>query len=158
MAAPITLRVRNKIIKLHGEGVSRNGIAKAVKVSSSTVTRVIRDAGLSFDRAAPKAATEARILDARARRVELQNDYLAEASKLLAEIRKPHLYFDWGGKDHDYDEREQPEPTAVDKLKLVQASGIAIDRAVKLAQLDVDTEATAAVDQWIEAMTKAADE
>jgi hypothetical protein len=49
---------------------------------------------------------------------------------------QPHLYFDWGGKEHDYDERIQPEPTAADKRTLMGAAAVAVDKSIKLAPPD----------------------
>ena len=61
---------RKRILALHADGMSRNDIARTVKRSSSTVTRIVHEAGGTFDRTATKAATEAKTVDASARKAQ----------------------------------------------------------------------------------------
>lgn len=75
-ARPLTDTERAAILAGHDEGLSRNGIARRVGRSPDTVTRVVTDAGRSFDRTATAAATEAAAVDRRAQRI-------AEGGRLL---------------------------------------------------------------------------
>lgn len=122
-----------EILRLAREGVSRNAIAKQVKRSPDTVSRVCKDHGVSFDRAAPAAAIAARLIDLKAKRQALQIKLLDKADKLLDEIDEPHVYFNFGGKDNTYEEHEQPCPSPGDKRYLMQAATAAIK-----SQLDID--------------------
>lgn len=133
-----------RILELQARGLGRNAIVKAMAedgtpVGAGTITKVVQEAGRSFDRAEPAQATAARKADARARRERLHDDYLREASRLLKELRKPTLVFSFGGKENEYNEHTLPEADAHTKLKLVQASTMLADRAMRLAEADSDS-------------------
>ncbi|MFB7617816.1 helix-turn-helix domain-containing protein [Kitasatospora sp. NPDC056181] len=131
--SPVTDAERAEILRLHSEGVSRNEIMRRTGRSARIVTGTVQAAGGSFARAAEVvAATEARLIDLEERRTTLAHDLHQDAERLRAQLWQPHLYFDWGGKDHEYDERLQPEPTPADKRSLLGAAGLAIDRSLKL--------------------------
>lgn len=129
---------RDRILELHAQGMSRNDIAREVGRSGSTVTKVVHAAGLSFDRTSTQAATQAKKADAAALRAQLELDYLADAQRLRQQIWQPHEYFDWGGKDHDFDTHTTTEPTPVDKLKLMQASTSAMTASLRIEQARAD--------------------
>lgn len=137
---PVTDDERDRITDLHGRGFSRNAIAREIGRSGATITNVCQDLGLTFDRAAVQAATTARKADAAALRSELELQLLDDAQRLRAQIWQPHEYRDHGGKDFVEVKWTQDEPSPIDKLKLMQATGVAIDRAVRLGELDKDDE------------------
>lgn len=123
-----------RLQQLHGQGLSLNAIATDMGRSPSVTHRHAKALGLSFERSQTAAANEARRVDAAARRLQLELDLLEDAQHIRARIRQPLLYFDWGGKDHDYAEKQVEEPTPGDQLKLMQAVGAAIDRSIKIAE------------------------
>lgn len=119
---------------LHGQGLSCNKIAHELGVVPSVISRQAKRLGLSFDRTRTAAANEARRVDAAARRLQLELSLLEDADHIRRRIRSPMLYFEWGGKDHDYAEKRVSEPTPADQLKLMQAVGVAVDRSIKIAE------------------------
>lgn len=127
-----------RVRRLHKQGLGRNAIARETGLSAGIVSRIAKDQGLTFDRAQTQAATEAKVIDAKARRAALALALLDDAARLREQLWQSHTYWDWGGKDHTYDEITKPEPTPTDKLKLMQAVGTAVDRAVKLDDYDAD--------------------
>lgn len=135
---------RERVADLHARGYGRNAIARELGWSAATITGICVDAGLSFDRAATKVAVAARKTDAAALRSELELQLVEDAQKLRAQIWQPHEYIAHGGKDFTKATWTQDEPSPVDKLKLMQAAGIAIDRSIKLGDLDKDDEVEAA--------------
>lgn len=79
---------RQEIVDLIKAGGGRNEIAREVGVSGRTVSVVAEKAGLTFDRMQTRKATEARLVDAKARRVSLGLEMLGdleEARLRLAE-------------------------------------------------------------------------
>lgn len=140
----VTATDEARIADLHGRGLSRNAIVRETGWSAGTVTGVCERLGLSFDRAPVKAATAARKADAAQLRAELEVQLLEDAQKLRAQVWQEHEYISYGGKDFIKRKWTQDEPTPVDKLKLMQAAGIALDRSVKLATLDKSDEVDAA--------------
>lgn len=62
---------REEILTRVRNGESRNSICKSMKASPKTVTAVVAEAGLTFEREATKAATAAAVADAKARRAAL---------------------------------------------------------------------------------------
>ncbi|MFG3136119.1 hypothetical protein ACGFZA_07835 [Streptomyces sp. NPDC048211] len=118
---------------LHADGLGRNAIAREMDIAPAAVSRTAARLGLTFDRSKIQAATAARLADLAERRSLLAEDLITDAEKLRAQIWQPHLYWDWGGKDHDYDDKLADEPTPGDKRALMGAAGMAIDRSLKLA-------------------------
>lgn len=128
--------------ELHAQGLGRNAIAREMGVAPVCVSRTAAHLGLSFDRSKIQAATQARLADLAERRSLLAEDLIGDAERLRQQIWEPHLYWDWGGKDHDYDDKLADEPTPADKRALMGAAGMAIDRSLKLAP----TEETSGLD------------
>ncbi|WP_329622933.1 helix-turn-helix domain-containing protein [Streptomyces sp. NBC_01255] len=132
-ARPITEKDRKQVRALHAEGMSRNDIARKISRSPSTVSKLAADMGLSFDRAAQvAAATTARKADLSARRATMAETLQDVAEREIARMTQPQLYFEWGGKEHDYDERWQPEPTPADRRTMMATASAALDRSLKL--------------------------
>ncbi|ARX85641.1 hypothetical protein SMD44_05105 [Streptomyces alboflavus] len=77
MAEPITDRDRARVRELHGQGKTRNAIARAIGRSTSSVSKMAADLGLTFAGGARvAAATEAHRADAAARREQLADEAL----------------------------------------------------------------------------------
>ncbi|MEU8989984.1 helix-turn-helix domain-containing protein [Streptomyces sp. NPDC048558] len=136
MARPIDDRDREQVRKLHAKGKSRNEIARAIKRSPSTVSKIAAalDPPLTFDRAAEvETATRVRRADLAARRANLAITLHDVAERELGRMTEPHLYFEWGGKDHTYAEKWQDEPTPADRRTMMATAGAALDRSLKLA-------------------------
>ncbi|MGH3517557.1 MAG: helix-turn-helix domain-containing protein, partial [Haloechinothrix sp.] len=68
---PLTDAERRKIARLHAAGHSCSRIAKELRRSRSTISNTARKLGLKFDRAKTAAATQANVIDAKARRAQL---------------------------------------------------------------------------------------
>lgn len=120
---------------------SCRAIAKAHGVSPGTVSKIRDEAGLddAFERSQTVQATRAREVDTAAIRAELAARRAAMAVTLQAvaerEVRKmsePAKYWDWGGKEHDYDECVQPEPHAQDRRAMMATASQALDKSLKL--------------------------
>ncbi|MCF2531740.1 helix-turn-helix domain-containing protein [Yinghuangia soli] len=121
--------------------LSARRIAAKHGVAQSTVSKLAKDTGeaTAFDRSKTVRATRARTLDAAAVRAELTERRLAMAVTLhdvaAREVRKmaePTTYWDWGGKDHDYDETTRPEPHAQDRRAMMATVAQALDKSLKL--------------------------
>lgn len=136
MARPITDKDRTAVRRLHGQGMSRNDIARKISRSPSTVSKIAAnlDPPLTFDRAAEvETATRVRRADLAARRAELAITLQDVAEREVGRMTQPHLYFEWGGKDHTYAEKWQDEPTPADRRTMMATAGSALDRSLKLA-------------------------
>lgn len=130
---PITDKDREQVRKLHAQGKGRNEIARAIGRSSDTVSKLARAQGLSFARGAQvEAATVVRKADLAARRAALAEALQDHAELELGKLSAPTLYWEWGGKDHTYDERVQPEPTPADRRAIMSTLATAVDRSLKL--------------------------
>lgn len=124
--------------KLHADGKGRNEIAETIGRSGRTVSRIAKELGLKFDREKTRAATEAKVIDARAKRAQLANDLLDDAARLRQQLWRPADYVDHGGKEYFRVDWTLDEPTFTDKLKIMQAVGIAADKAIRLDEYDAD--------------------
>jgi hypothetical protein len=134
---PLTDDERATILRLHGEGKPRNHIAREVGRSAGTVSNVVHGAGLTFDRPpGVVAATQAKLEDNREKRARLESLLLDDALALREQLYRPHRVFSFGGRDNTYEEHEHPEPDVAAKATILRGVGIAVDKAVKLAEVD----------------------
>lgn len=136
--APLTDNDRDLVRQLHAAGAARNDIAREIGRSPSTVSKLAKELGLSFDRTKTAVATAAKVNDAKARRAQLQLDLLGDAERLRRQLWEECEYIDHGGKDFNEARWTQPEPSSADKLKLMQAAKLALDGSLRLDQHDGD--------------------
>jgi hypothetical protein len=83
---PLSDEKRERGIDLIRQGMGRNAVAREIGVSSQTVSALAKKAGLSFDRTATAQATEARKVDAKARRLALGNALLGDLEEVRLRI------------------------------------------------------------------------
>lgn len=138
---PVTTAERRRIAKLHGEGLARNDIAKAMKRSASTITKICGELGLSFDRSATQAATAAKVADAKSKRAEIMNGLLDDVQRLRAQLFSEAIIFSFGGKENSYNEKPVPEPPARDKRDLMGSISLALTASMRLDEHDRGTDA-----------------
>ena len=131
---------QERILELYAQGMSRNAISREIGRSSKLVSRVVNEAGGSFSRASTAKATEAKVLDAAAKRAALENLLLEDAAKLRDRLWKDCLVFNFGGKDNTYAEALLDEPTYTDKLKIIQSVSTAIQTSLRLSEHDAGTQ------------------
>lgn len=133
---PLTDADRQQILALHAKGMTRNDIARTVKRSQSTISRVVAGAGKSFDRTDTRAATEARKADLAEKRARLREKYLQRADELLEQMTQPCVVFNFGGKDNTYAEHQLDKPPVKDLRDLMQAASIATTAEIRISQAD----------------------
>lgn len=146
MPRPLADDIRAAILTdIRAGTLSARAIAKNHGVASSTVSKLAADNGVAnaFERTQTRKATRAREADnaerratLASRRLTLAEDLTSDAEKLRAQLWQPHEYFDWGGKDHDFDTHTTTEPTPADKRALMGAAAVAVDKSIKLAPID----------------------
>ncbi|MGW3690280.1 helix-turn-helix domain-containing protein [Streptomyces sp. NPDC005125] len=130
---PIDDTDRAAVRKEHAAGKSRNQIAKAIKRSTSTVSKIADELGLSFDRAAEVAtATAVRKADLAARRTAFAERLQDIAEREADKMHAPQLYWEWGGKDHAYAQKLADEPIPADRRAIMSTIATAVDRSLKL--------------------------
>ncbi|MFF7234415.1 helix-turn-helix domain-containing protein [Streptomyces sioyaensis] len=136
MGRPINDRDRKRVRELHAAGKSRNEIARAIKRSPSTVSKIAAafDPPLTFDRAAEVAvATEVRRADLAARRATLAEQLHDDAERLRAQLWEPCTIGAFGGKDNIWNDTRLEQPTFGDQRQILAATGTAIEKSLKLA-------------------------
>lgn len=138
---------------LHADGLSLNAIAKRMARSKDVISRRAADLGLNWDRTRTAVATQAVVLDAKARRAQLANDFLADAERLRKQLWEPTEYVEHGGKDFDEVRWTRDTPIFQDQLRIMQTTALATDRALKLMVFDADDRDLPAVDRWLAYMT-----
>lgn len=134
---PVTDETRADVRRLHGEGLGRNAIARELGRSPRTVSLICEELGLTFDRTAAAAATEARMVDVRARRADITERLYAQAERILARLEKPqHRIREVSfGKVVTYEVDELP---AQDVRNLMVAVSTATTQAAKMEALASD--------------------
>jgi hypothetical protein len=131
---------RTQVARLHGLGLSRNEIARATGRSGRTVSRLAKELGLTFERGEQvRAATQAKKVDAKAKRAQLALDLLDDAARLRRQLWEPAKVFNFGGRDNVYEERTLDKPPFADQLHIMRAVTTAAERSVKLDEYDRQT-------------------
>lgn len=140
---PVTDETRQQVRELHRQGLGRNEIARKLERSPRTISVLCDEMGLDFDRTATAVATEARKVDAKARRMALVDRFYAQAHRQLDRLdRDEHVVKETSfGKVLTF---TIDEPTAQDVRSLMQAAASASTQAAKLEALDNDTGTDAA--------------
>jgi hypothetical protein len=134
---PLTDPDRERILELHAQGVSRNGICRETGRASGTVSKVVAEAGLTFARGPQvEAATAARKADLESLRVREAYMCLLDAMRIREQMSEPSVVYSFGGKDNTYEERAVNEPPASDKRALASAASMLYDRSLKLCPPD----------------------
>ncbi|MFE0877304.1 helix-turn-helix domain-containing protein [Streptomyces smyrnaeus] len=134
MTRPITDKDREQVRRLHAQGKARNEIARAMKRSPSTVSKLAREMDLTFDRGPEVvAATEARRIDLAARRAQLAEALHTDAERLRAQLWEPSTYGEFAGREGEWHEVHLDKPRFADQRQIIAATGTAIQQSLKLA-------------------------
>lgn len=88
---PISDEARQQVLALHAEGLGRNEISRRTGVSAGSVTNIIRAAGLTFDRAAPREATRARQDDLAEKRSRAMVGMYDQSLAILRRLAAPEF-------------------------------------------------------------------
>ena len=152
----VDAKTRARVLELARSGMGRNEVARESGVSADTVTRICRAAKppVTFDRAQTKVATEARLVDLKARRTALSTAILDDVDKMRERLFAEYLVrsVDRDGNTVEY----MALPTARDWRDTLTAIGIGIDKHIVLTRHDSDDRDLPAVDAWLAAMMGAA--
>ncbi|HEX2317167.1 MAG TPA: hypothetical protein VHJ17_25700 [Thermomonospora sp.] len=139
MPEPVTQRDYQRVLELHGQGLSRNEIARRVGRSGSTVSRLARELGLSFENGGKvRSALKAAQAYNAARRAELARTLLDDALRLRRRLWEPSTVHAFGGRDNTFTEARLDEPPYRDKREIMAAVGIAVDKSLRLDEYDSD--------------------
>jgi hypothetical protein len=137
-AHPVTDAERDRVRQLHAAGRGRNEIALELDRSAGIVSKIAKQLGLSFDRAVTRAATAAKVADAKAKRARLMHDLLADAEQLRRQLFAPCKVHAFGGKDNTYNEAALERPPFRDQRDIVQAVSVAVNASLRLDLHDGD--------------------
>ncbi|WP_113699171.1 helix-turn-helix domain-containing protein [Nonomuraea lactucae] len=151
--APLSDDERQQIRDLHAAGHGCNAIARQLGRDRATISKHAKDLGLSFDRTQTKAATEARIADAKHKRALLADQLLDDALRLRTQLWEPCKVYNFGGRDNTYAEAHLDHPDFAGQEKILRSLAVAVDKHARLIELDRDPEGLAAVDVWLRGIT-----
>lgn len=136
---PVTDEDRRRVKELHTQGLGRNAIAKQIGRGTRTVSEIAAsfDPPLTFDRTATAAATEAKKIDAKARRADIIAELYDLIDDELAYLREgPYELTEVSlGKPVRYTVDRLP---AQDRKALVSSISSSITAVAKLEALDTD--------------------
>ncbi|WP_329148264.1 helix-turn-helix domain-containing protein [Streptomyces sp. NBC_01456] len=139
---PVTEAERDEVRRRHAAGETRNEIARALRRSASTVSRIASDEGLRFEGGARVApATEARQLDLAEQRRQLVGRLYARAAANLDRVEagayvRVELLPDGRTRRITTD-----DPPAQDERHHSQAIGSYLTSAARLAEIDAGNSA-----------------
>lgn len=135
--APFTDDERAEVARLHAAGLGRNAISRQTGIHQRRVSLIAEALGLTFVRSPHvRAATEAKVVDAKARRAALALRLLEDAERLREALWQPCTAYNFGGKDNTFEQVMLNEPSFRDKREIAHAVGLLIDRSVRLDEYD----------------------
>ncbi|WP_326755109.1 hypothetical protein OIE73_28745 [Streptomyces hirsutus] len=155
---PFTEEEQERLRQLHADGLSRNAIAEAMGRPKVTISRWAERLGLSFDREAVRAATDARQVDLKDRRQRIQEQLLGLAERSIERAQTRYLVHGWTHTGESVAEWLQ-QPPAKETKDLTLAASSALTSALKLAQADAESgvqEARSMLGDLGEALTRVA--
>ena len=79
---------RTQVVDLARAGHGRNEVARRTGIPPTTVTRIASEAGVSFDRTATATATQARVVDSKARRSILAGELLEDIGAARQQLHR----------------------------------------------------------------------
>jgi len=117
-----------------------NELAKRHKVSSSTVAKIAREIGHTFDRAKTENATRAKVLSNKARRAEIATAMLNAADQALIDMRSPYTVFGFGsggeGMGYTHCTLELEKPPSADQRNFMIIAATAVDKSIAIDRHD----------------------
>jgi|SRR5699024_3537312 len=127
---------KDKAVDLYQElGPSR--AAAKLGIPAPTISRWAKARGVStVTNSSTSAAVEARSRQLKQRRMDLAEQLLEDAHRLRMQLWEPTTVVNFGGKDNTFAEADINEPLFADKKHIMSAAGIAIDRVIKIEQMD----------------------
>ncbi|MEU6635719.1 hypothetical protein [Streptomyces rochei] len=158
MARTFSAEDEEQLRQLHADGLPRNEIARQMGWAVGTITNHARRLGLSFDREAVRAATDARQVDLKARRQRIQEQLLDLAARSIERAQERYLVHGWTHTGESVAEWLQ-QPPAKETKDFTLAASSALTSALKLAQVDAESgvqEARSMLGDLGEALTKVA--
>ncbi|WP_326797457.1 helix-turn-helix domain-containing protein [Streptomyces sp. NBC_01808] len=134
MARPIDDTDREQVRTLHAQGKARNEIARALKRSPSTVSKLARELNLTFDRAGEVAvATAVRREDLAARRAAFALQLQGSAEELHAQLFAPCTVGEFAGKEGDWHTADLKKPRFGDQRQIIASVQTAVNTSLRIA-------------------------
>jgi hypothetical protein len=125
-----------RLRELHALGWSTRRIADEMGYSKTEVARHGNQLGLEWNRARTAAATQAKVVDNKARRAALTSALLDDVEKIRGKFWAPYTFVA-GSKDGPA-VLDLPEPDAASLRNYVTSAAVLIDKHVALAKVDQD--------------------
>jgi transposase-like protein len=152
---PITDAERAQIIEAVNAGETRNDIARKMKRSPSSVSKIAHAAGLGFDRSKTAAATKAKQADNRERRARIASQMLDDVEKLQSQMFAPTLVYNFGGRDNTYNEHKLDQPSFRDKRDLATSIRQLMTTVLDTERIDQPQAGHGVMEQLVDAIAKA---
>ena len=148
--SPVTDTEREQIRQLHARGLSCEQIAAEVGRAKGTISRQCKRLGLSFDRAQTKAATDAKVADAKARRADAITALMDDFHRIRERAWSSYevVMSSGVGVETVYLDK----PPAQDLRAFYAAMSICIKDQVAIERHDADEGGLSAVDAWLRGM------
>jgi Helix-turn-helix domain len=147
---PVTDAERERIRQLHARGLTCGQIAAELGRNKSTITRQCRALGLSFDRSQVKAATEAKVADAKSRRAEAVRVLMDDFHRIRERAWSAYEVVMSSGTGVETVLLDRPP--AQDTRAFYTAMSICIKDQVAIERHDADEGGLSAVDAWLRGM------
>lgn len=158
MAKPVSAEERERIIEAFATGKSCRQIAREFGRSTTTISTIAKSVGHEFGQINTERARAINQKYGAEWRADMRQRLADEAGRLLDDMRKPSLVFNFGGKENSYNEHIIEEPDFRSKRDLMQAVSTALKSIRDLDATDSTTGNLGQLGEWFAAIDRAASE
>lgn len=133
---PLTEAEQARILELHAEGTSRNDIQRQTGIGAGTISRVVADAGGTFERAPEViAATRAIQVDHKVRRQAIVDRLYRRSEAVLDRLESDTYLYHLSGPEGP-EAVEAADPPAQDERNLANSISSYLASAARLEAVD----------------------
>jgi len=158
VAKPVSDAERQQIIEAIRSGLSCRQVAKQFGRSTDTISRIARDIGWDFGQTNVQRAHEINARYGAEWRADMRQKLAEESMRLLEDMRKPSLVYNFGGKENSYNEHLLDEPDGLTKRSLMQSVSTALQTILRFDAADKTSGNRGLLDVWFAEIDKGADE
>lgn len=135
-SGPVRDDERSDILEAIRAGESLCSIAQRTGRGKSTIGRIAKAAGLTFDRTRTNAATAAKQADVQARLAAFADGLLGDMERLRLQLWEPCVVYSFGGKENTFNEAEISEPDFRAKQAIMTSLGIGTDKILAIRKAE----------------------
>lgn len=144
---------RERVLELHGQGLSRAQITERVPVSAWSVSKIVASAGRSFaDTSRTANATQERLKRLAEKRLCIAENGYDTALSSLNTFDEPYLVYSFGGRNNTFHSHLIDGPQPIHRRDIAQTVSLLVTTAARQLSTIGPAADESDVDAWLGAM------